>query len=195
MNLGWAARHPATSIVDEAIRRLDPNPLLPPKKERSATAPQVDLHSLYLDSLDYFSTAVHAVDGEQWQEATDEQGLCVWELVASVARAQYRIALAVRGYDDERIEAELPADPLGIARADGWDLAAERGVLALERWNGDDPGPVAVPESALASRVAGVICETVRLGSHLRRAVGLEEETAPELFEFCAGRGNRQPLI
>ena len=108
----------------------------------------------------------------------------MWQLVAAVARAQYGIALAVRGYDDERIEAGLPADPLGIDRADGWDLAAERGMLALDRWGGGDSGQVALTESMLARRVAGVICETVRLGLRLRRAIGLEEEPAPELFAF-----------
>ena len=182
--LGWAARHSATSIVDQLIARLDPNSSLPPKEEAPTTAPQVDLRSLYLAALDFFGRAVHAVGGDQWQKGTDEQGLCVWQLVAAVARAQYGIALAVRGYDDERIEAGLPADPLGIDRADGWDLAAERGMLALDRWGGGDSGQVALTESMLARRVAGVICETVRLGFRLRRAIGLEEEPAPELFAF-----------
>jgi UDP-glucose 4-epimerase len=183
--LGWVPRHSATSIVDEWIARLDPSSACPPEDDPPATAPQVDLRSLYLASLDFFSRAVHAVHDDQWQHATAEEGLCVWQLVASVARAQYRLALAVRGYDDERIEAELPGDPLGIARADGWDLAAERGVLALDRWDGDGSGQDAPPESVLAHRVAETICETVRLGSHLRRALGLDEEAAPELFAFA----------
>jgi nucleoside-diphosphate-sugar epimerase len=183
--LGWVPRYSATSTVDEWIARLDPSSSRPPEMDPPATAPQVDVRSLYLASLDFFSRAVHALHDDQWQEDTDEEGLCVWQLVASVARAQYRIALAVRGYDDERIEAELPGDPLGIARADGWDLAAERGVLALDCWDGDDYGQDALSESRLAQRVAETIYETVRLGTSLWRAIGLDEETAPELLEFA----------
>ena len=182
--LGWVARRSATSIVEEWIARLNPSTSRPPEEDPPATTLQVNLRSLYLASLDFFSQAVHAVHDEQWQETTDEEELCVWQLVASVARAQYRIALAVRGFDDERIEAELPGDPLGIARADGWDLAAERGVLALDRWDGNGSGQNALPE-VLAHRVAETICETVRLGSHLKKAIGLDQEAAPELLAFA----------
>ena len=100
----------------------------PQRRLRSICTPCIWTHST-TSVRRYMQSTVNS-----GKRPTQLQGLCVWELVVSVARAQYRIALAVRGYDDERIEAELPADPLGIARADGWDLAAERGVLALERW-------------------------------------------------------------
>ena len=166
------------SLVSIRPRSLPPTEEPPTPHHRSIYAP------LYLASLDFFSRAVHAVGDEQWQEGTDEPGLCVWQLVASVARAQYRIALAVRGYNDERIELELPEDPLGIARADGWDLAAERGVLAMDRLVDHDSDDEIAPESTLVQLLAGIICETVRRGSQLDRSLGLDEKPSSELLEF-----------
>jgi hypothetical protein len=101
-----------------------------------------------------------------------------------VARAQYRVALEIRGYDDDRIEAELPGDPLGIARADGWDLAAERGVLALERWGDGDSERDVPSELTLEQRMAEVICQTVRRGAEIADTLGLDEEPVAELSRF-----------
>ena len=179
--LGWVARHPTTSMIEEWFKCLESTSSVPPKAGIPDTASPVDLRSLYLGSLDFFNQAVHAVHSEQWYDGTDEQGLRVWELVASAARAQYRIAFEVRGYDAERIERELPADPLGIARADGWDLAAERGESTLDRLRSGDAGADTLQ---LSKRVEEVICETVRLGSSLRRAIGIDEKPTPDLSEF-----------
>ena len=91
---------------------------------------------LYAQALAFFGEKVHAVRDEQWGTEA-EAGLTVWQLVASIALHQYRVALTARGVKDETIEAQLPGDPLGIAPADGWDLAAERGRLAV--FPPDDP--------------------------------------------------------
>ncbi len=184
--LGWVPQHCALSIVEEWFARLDSPSMAPPPVEPDSQ--EVDLRALHQASLDCFGRAVHAIRGDEWQLVSDEQGLRLWQLVAVVAREQYRLALMVRGYDDERIEAELPGDPLGISRSDGWDLAAERGVLAVGRWDerevrADDPF-----ESGFEQCLAQVVCDTARLGELLGRTIGFENLPAPELSEFVQER-------
>ena len=100
--LGWVARHPAPSILDEWLTCLRPDSCGTPIGESPVRAGGLDLYSLYGASLEYFSRAVHAVRDEQWHDGTEVHGLCVWQLVAAVARAQYRLAFTVRGYDETR---------------------------------------------------------------------------------------------
>ena len=111
-------------------------------------------------------------------------GLTVWQLVAAVALDHYRVALAAHGDDDTAIESLLPGDPLGIAPADGWDLAAERGSLVVV----SPDGPLRAGDGLLQRRLEmllpGVIVETVRSGSELGRVLGLDTPVPQGLARF-----------
>jgi len=52
--------------------------------------------------------------------------------VSFVARKQYRTAMVLRGAAKGIIESQLPCDPLGVSRTDGWELAADIGRMAVE---------------------------------------------------------------
>jgi nucleoside-diphosphate-sugar epimerase len=189
-DLHWTIEHPARSIVAEWSENLE---LIKDRLETKgavdiAPAPtestDMDLGSLYVQALAYFGEKVHAIRDDQWGTTADE-GLTVWQLVATIALDQYRVALAAHGDDDETIDAQLPGDPLGIAPADGWDLAAERGNLAVAR----PDGPLRVEDDFLHYRrleelVSHVIVETVRGGSELGRVLGLDTPLPHELAQF-----------
>ena len=135
-DLRWTIEHPARSIVTDWVESSASVTDRAVTKDvvdvahASDESTSLDLGSLYAQSLAYFGEKVHAIPDDAWGSTTDA-GLTVWQLVASVALDQYRVALAAHGHDDDAIESQLPGDPLGIAPTDGWDLAAERGSLAL----------------------------------------------------------------
>jgi hypothetical protein len=109
---------------------------------------------------------VHAIRDDQWGTTADA-GLTVWQRVATIALDQYRVALAAHGDDDETIDSQLPGDPLGNTPADGWDLAAGRGNLAVVPSDGSQLQEYVVLPDRLQELLPGVIFETVRGGSDL----------------------------
>jgi hypothetical protein len=187
IQLHWTVEHPARSIVTDWLEgrasgsvchKTKATDTLPPSGEDT-----MDLGSLYTRSLAYFGEKVHAIPDDQWRMTTGA-GMAVWQLVATIALAQYRVALVAHGRDDDEIESQLPADPLGIAPKDGWDLAAERGLLAVA------PPDVRPAEANAASRqrlqqlLPRVIYETINGGSELGRTLGLDISLSQELARF-----------
>jgi UDP-glucose 4-epimerase len=187
-DLHWTTEHPARSIVAGWIENYASVADSPETEGAGDIAPApaqyaaLDLGSLYAQSLAYFGENVHAISGDQWG-TTAGAGLTVWQLVASIALDQYRVALAAHGDDDGSIESLLPGDPLGIAPADGWDLAAERGRLAVA-----PDGPLRVEDDLRQHRLEqllpGLIVETVRGGSELGRVLGLNSPVPHALARF-----------
>ena len=190
--LHWAVEHPARSLVTGWIEnRVSATDRLGTEDARGcAPAPvetaALDLGSLYAKSLAYFGDKVHAIPADQWG-ASAGAGLRVWQLVATVALDQYRLALVAHGDDDRSIESQLPGDPLGIAPADGWDLAAERGSLAVA----SPDGPLRDEDDFMRRRLEGVlprvIVDTIRSGSELGCLLGMDTPVPPELARFTEG--------
>lgn len=141
--------------------------------------PKTDVCDFYQRSLDLFGQCVHAIRDDQWSVVTDYDGWSVMEMVVSVARQQYQTSLQLRGATEEEIERQLPADPLGFSRAEGWDLAAERGTLAVR----EDP-----VSSLLEQVLPDVICDITLRGWFLAEAIGFESTVDPELNQFVETR-------
>jgi UDP-glucose 4-epimerase len=187
--LHWTIGHPAGSIVAEWRETLG-SVAVPPETEgasdtvdASAEETTMDLGSLYIQSLAYFGERVHAITDDQWRTKTG-RGLNVWQLVATVALDQYRVAFVAHGDGDDIIDSQLPGDPLGIAPKDGWDLAAERGLLAVT----PPDGPLRQEKGSLPGRLAKllprVISEILRVGSELERVLGIETAVPHDLARF-----------
>ena len=188
-DLGWTIEHPARSIVTDWVENSGSVTDRAVTKgavdvgRASVESTSVDLGSLYAQSLVYFGDKVHAIPDDAWGSTT-EAGLTVWQLVASIALDQYRVALAAHGHDDDTIESQLPGDPLGIAPTDGWDLAAERGSLALVRPDYPRGEEGDFSHDRLEQLLPRVILNTVRGGSDLGRVLGLEPLVSRELARF-----------
>jgi nucleoside-diphosphate-sugar epimerase len=185
----WTCRHAAASILHEWIGTGEPTLSVP--VEIAAAPPEpIDLRSLYRDAVTYFASLVHGLADDQWSQQSEYQDWTIWQVVASAALAQYRLALLLKHEGNEaEIDTLLPGDPLGIAPVDGWDLAAEQGVLAL----GASDEVVAVGATMAidptAERfVSDAICEIVLLGSSLALSVAAPESLSPQLEEFVHRR-------
>ena len=191
--LGWKIDHSITSMMEEwteclETRAVRTRPAQAERHPREPAAP-VDYPILYEQSLEFFGSRVHTVQIHQWQEPTEFRGMNVWQLIAFVAREQYRTALRLRSNDHENPESELPQDPLGFSRVDGWDLAAEKGTLAVEaraqveRFMKDTD-----TDRLLSSVLRDVICDNVILGMCLSRAIGTDEDPGSALLWFVRER-------
>ena len=102
-----------------------------------------------------------------------------------MAREQYRAALLLRGESEENIVPQLPDDPLGFARTDGWDLAAEKGFLAVEAWAS---APMQAEDVDIERLLTDVICDVVLLGMCLAQVLGIDDTPDPELWWFVHQR-------
>ena len=137
---------------------------------------------LYGEALDFFSEAVGAVErvgGTVWQRSTECDGYTVLDVVLAIAQDQYRLALQIEGRPAVDIEREVPSDPLGFQRLDGWRLAAERARLALS-------GELTADRSAqtvdvLVPDLREQISRMVRLGRCIRHAAEVEIEPGTSL--------------
>jgi hypothetical protein len=97
--------------------------------------------------------------------------------------------LLLRGESEEIIESQLPNDPLGFARTDGWDLATEKGFLAVEsRVSAPMQAGGGDTERLLADVLPDVICDVVLLGMCLSQVVGIDDTPDPELWWFVHQR-------
>ena len=89
----------------------------------------------------------------------------------------------------------LPGTRLGFARTDGWDVAAEKGFLAVETCasaprqagSGDS-------ERLLADVLPDVICDVVLLGMCLSQVVWNDDTPDPELWWFVHHAWRRSKL-
>jgi UDP-glucose 4-epimerase len=188
-DLHWPIEHPARSIVSDWVENsASGTDRAETKGEANITNTSVentamDLGFLYEQSLAYFGEKVHAVPDDKWGSSSGA-GLTVWQIVASIALDQYRVSLAAHGHGDDTIESQLPGDPLGIAPMDGWDLAAERGRLAVV----PPDSPTSDEDNFLPHRLGEmlppVIFELVRGGSELGRVLGSETLVPHELARF-----------
>jgi hypothetical protein len=189
--LGWKIDHSVISMMEEWTECLGARALRTRPAERHPREPAalVDYRILYEQSLEFFGRGVHTIQVHQWTEPTEFRGMNVWQLVAFVAREQYRTALRLRGKDDATIESELPDDPLGFSRVEGWDLAAEKGTLAVEAQG--QVAPFVEDENTnrlLSSVLSDVICDNVLLGMCLSRAIRVDEDPDPALWWFVRER-------
>lgn len=184
--LGWSPMHSGSAILKEWAQSFDPTE---PDVHQTAAAVEMsglveslqkdDACALYRRSLDLFGERVHAIRDDQWSVVSEYEGQSVMELVISVARQQYQTGLRLRGTTEEEIERQLPGDPLGFSRAEGWDLAAERGAIAM----------AAGPADALVKRVLpDVICDVTLRSWFLARAIGFEGTVDSELTRFVEER-------
>jgi hypothetical protein len=108
----------------------------------------------------------------------------VWQLVATVALDQYRVALVAHGHGADAIESQLPGDPLGIAPKDGWDLATERGLLAVTPPDGPMWDENAFLRERLGKLLPRVISEILRGASELERILGIDSAVPHDLARF-----------
>jgi nucleoside-diphosphate-sugar epimerase len=184
--LGWLAKHSGAAVVAEWRRSLAATDThrAPSEPAVGVSVPvdslqEIDYESLYQWSLDLFGREVHAIRDDQWTEATEYQGFNVWQLVASVASQQYEIALLLRSDKQHDTERQIPDDPLGFSRADGWDLAAERGLIALRECQ---------EASVIERMLPDVICDMTLRGWFLAQAIGFEATANPELSHFVEQR-------
>ena len=113
--LGWSAKHSSVSVLKEWARsftttdRDEAQALSGAMRDALVEpAPQVDYRSLYQRSLRFFGQRVHAIPDDQWTKRTEYEGWNVWELVASVARDQYRTALRLPRRDGRGDRAKAP---------------------------------------------------------------------------------------
>ena len=184
--LGWSAKHSGTQVLEEwahsfaSMGTHEPKPTTSVEMNEFEVGPEVDWGALYERALSFFGQQVHAIRDDQWTNVTEFRGWTIWQLVASVARAQYRASLRLHGELEEEIERQLPGDPLGFRKADGWDLAAERGMSALREGH--------VLASTIEQVLPDVICGVTLRGECLARTIGLEQSTDPELFRFVEER-------
>jgi nucleoside-diphosphate-sugar epimerase len=188
--LGWSPDHSAISMLEEWTDYVTTTNV--PRASEThprASGPPVDYPALYEQSLEYFGRLVHEIGEPQWKQPTGYRGWDIWQLVAFVAREQYRVALLLRGESKEIIESQLPNDPLGFARTDGWDLAAEKGTLAVERCVSAPMQAVGGDtERFLADILPDVICNLVLLGMCLSQVVRIDDTPDPELWWFVHQR-------
>jgi hypothetical protein len=186
--LGWVCEHSAAAVLEEwaetlpfrrdLIRQESPPVIHVP------TVDPVDHRALYRDSLEYFGRLVSGISDNGWNEQAGYQGWNIWQVVAFVALQQYRVVLTLDGHREEEIETLLPGDPLGIAPADGWKIAAEQGSLAVARSGATDVEGVTEAFPGLDQLLAGTICETVLMGWYLGKAIGSDDDIEPELSRF-----------
>lgn len=184
--LGWSVKHPAISVLQEWARSFGSTDEIPQtprvEKDDALVEPlsEVDYSALYQRSLSYFGQRVHAIRDDQWTDMTECEGWNVWQLVASMAREQYRTALRLRGEREADIDRKLPGDPLGVSRVDGWDLAAERAMSVRV-----DPQSV---DSIVAQVLPDAICDLTRGARYLARAIGFDGATDNELSRYVEER-------
>lgn len=201
--LGWAPDRSVTELVDEWATALSrrrrsigvppaggPTGTAqgsPPPGPEAASTPAAD-HRRYHDmAVRYFGRQVQGIGPDGWDRASGYRDWTVWQLVAAVARDQYRLALLVDpdGPGPAGVPAEIPDDPLGYARADGWALAAERATVALAAADAAADG---VPGPAPASVLPEVTCTTALLGQVLAGAIGGDERMEPALEIYVRRR-------
>jgi nucleoside-diphosphate-sugar epimerase len=192
-NLGWRIEHSVGLILQELMDSLKMSNARTrtTRRGRSVSTLPFDYVRLYEDALDFFGRQVHAIRQMQWTLSTEHQGLSVLELVTFVGRAQYRTAMLLGGEPEETVESKLPGDPLGFVRADGWDLAAERGKLATEKLRSpasdeeeESDGDRERRRRSLPKVLPDVICDLVLLGISLGRTIGVDNEPGLELMWF-----------
>jgi nucleoside-diphosphate-sugar epimerase len=187
--LDWTIEHPPSSIVAEwreALGSVSVRPVIDAATNTALATTEdstPDLGSLYRQALGYFGERVHAIPDDQWRTTTGA-GLTVWQLVATVALDQYRVALVARGHGADAIESQLPGDPLGIAPKDGWDLAAERGLFAVTPPDGPMWDENAFLRERLGKLLPRVISEILRGASELERILGIDSAVPHDLARF-----------
>jgi nucleoside-diphosphate-sugar epimerase len=184
-----SCRRSTASILHEWIGTGDQT-LSAPVEIAGAPLEPIDLRSLYGDAISYFGSLVHDLADDQWSQQSEYQDWTIWQLVASAALSQYRLALLLKHKGNEaEIEALLPGDPLGIAPADGWNLAAEQAVLALGASGEamDAEGPIAI-DRTVERFVSDAICEILLLGSSLAGSIAAPGPMNPELEKFVHRR-------
>ena len=186
--LGWGCEHSETAVLEAWAETL------PFRRDRVIPdAPHVDHvrgvdhQALYRESLAYFGQRVRAIPEDGWKDLTQYRDWNVWQIVAFVARQQYRLDLIRKGrVEATEIDALLPGDPLGIAPADGWDLAAERGDLAVVAMSDLNVhgGKSGDTHPGFDQLLSDAICEIVLLGWYLGETIGAGDDIEPELSRF-----------
>jgi nucleoside-diphosphate-sugar epimerase len=155
--LGWTARHSALSVLEEwaaTFTTSEPQETGPASEIDSKVGEPTargNLVILYEHALGNFGQLVRAIRDDQWTLMTGYEGFDVWQLVASVACELYRTDARLRGESAETFESQLPHDPLGFSRSDGWDLAAERAMSAVREGRAFDAGLIEVLPDVIRS--------------------------------------------
>ena len=132
---------------------------------------RLDVRCSYFEALGYFGRVVSSIQDLHWSPQTPGES-SVLEIVARIAREQYRVALVSQGKRADDVEKSLPGDPLGLHPIDGWDLAAEQAQLAVPGRDGDgDP----IAEQPLAPEMDQLLrqltVDLVRSGRQLAKAI------------------------
>jgi hypothetical protein len=182
--LGWSFEYSGAAMLEAWAHSLASVAMCATETDTDSpieSAPAADYRALYQHSLAFFGQLVHAVQDTQWKDVTEYRGWNVWQLVALVAREQYRTVLRLRGETQEEIERNLPGDPLGFSRVDGWDLAAERGGSV---WTAEVQAAGSVVDRVLPD----VICDVTLWGCYLARAIGFDGTANPDLARFVRER-------
>ena len=149
----------------------------------STPPPDTDPWGLYELALEYFDRVVHSIEDDKWSAVMGDDGLTVLAAVSDAARSQYRIALLLQGVPADVAEVQIPDDPLGFHRADGWDLAAERLRLCLA-----DPPVSSAQATHLRQRALDGISQIMTLGPRICGAIGSHPVPAPQLEVAIAER-------
>lgn len=190
--LGWRFEYSATSLLTEWGNDLAAQRTLTATGDLALDSDEVaaaTYRRFYSQSLSYFGKQVHAIRDDQGETPTGCGGRTVWQLVAFVAREQYRTALVLEDKTEARIEAQLPDDALGFVRIDGWSLAAERGTLAVDTRFASRSNENSEASYRLLNRVLpDTICEVALFGWCLSKAIGNNDSIEPELASFVHDR-------
>ena len=115
---------------------------------------------------------MEGTDGVSRHECMAAGGLCRPRTVSD--------GTATTRKDEATIQSQLPDDPLGFCRVDGWDLAAEKGTLAVEAHE--------IISRLIATVLTDAICDIVLSGMCLSRAIGVSDDPDPELWWFVRER-------
>jgi UDP-glucose 4-epimerase len=187
-----AARELRFTAVAPTARAASRDPFAVGSIHGPAPVSDFRARSLYQKAVAYFGDCVREIGDNDWGRPA-WSGKNLVGLVGDAARDQHELTMRLRGCTEAEAQAQLPDDPLGVDRVDGWELAVEQARSALDHRAADLPVAPLGQASPLGQLLADSAAGLVARGWCLKRALHRDPGADPELLGFLDERLSTGP--